>query len=162
MTLLPLSQGYFAKVDDEDFESLLKYSWQAKIGSRKGSQPYAYNWKVGRMHRFIMNCPKDMQIDHINHNPLDNRKSNLRICTITQNLYNRRRKPHPKTKSRFLGVYPSLSKWQATIGVNYKRIYLGTYQTQEEAAKAYDVAAEKYFGEYANLNFKKVIYAGNL
>lgn len=62
--------------------------------------------------------------------------------------------------ARFLGVSPSLKKWQASIGVDYKKVYLGTFETQEEAAKAYDEAAQKYFGEFANLNFKKPVYAG--
>lgn len=163
MRYLPLSQGYVALVDDEDFDFLLGFSWYAKKASgRKGSQYYPTNWKVGKMHRLIMNCPKGMQVDHINHNPMDNRKCNLRIriCTIKENLRNRRRKP--KSSSRFLGVHPSGRKWYATIGVDYKHIYLGTFETQEEAAKAYDLNAQKYFGEFANLNFKPSLYAGNI
>ena len=164
MTYLPLSQGYVAIVDDEDFDYLVQYSWYAKKASgRKGSQYYAQNWKLGKMHRFIMKCPKGMQVDHINHNPMDNRKSNLRICTLKENLYNRRRKPHPKTNSRYLGVFPSGKKWVASIGVNYKKIHIGTFTTADDAAKAYDREARKHFGQYANLNFKNVdLYAGNI
>lgn len=161
MRYIPLSQGYITTVDDDDFDYLLSFTWYAKKGSgRRGSQYYAHNWKLGKMHRLIMRCPKGMQVDHINHNPMDNRKCNLRICTLKENLYNRRRKP--KGSSRFLGVQPSGKKWTASIGVEYKRIHLGTYETQEAAAKAYDLNAQKYFGEFANLNFKKSLYAGNL
>lgn len=161
MKYIPLTLGYIAIIDDEDFDYITSYKWHArKASGRKGSMYYAKSYKAGMMHRLIMNCPKGLQVDHINHNPMDNRKSNLRICTIKENLRNRRRKP--KGSSRFLGVTPSLKKWQACIGVNFKRIYLGTFETQEDAAKAYDSAAQKYFGEYANLNFKPSLYAGNI
>lgn len=163
MRYIPLTKGFIAIIDDEDFDWLSSYKWHARKGSsRVGSMYYPSSYKVGVMHRFIMNPPEGMQVDHINHNPMDNRRCNLRICTLKENLYNRRRKPHPKTKSRFLGVYPSLKKWQATIGVNYKRVYLGTFNTQEEAAREYDKHAKIHFGQYANLNFKEYAHAGNI
>jgi len=160
MRYIPLTKGFIAIVDDNDFDFVTQFKWYAKAGSgRKGSQFYAHSYAAGKMHRLIMACPKGMQVDHINHNPMDNRRSNLRICTLKENLYNRRRKL--KETSRFLGVYPSLKKWQARIGVDYKVIYLGTFETAEEAAKEYDNSAKFYFGEYANLNFKES-HAGNI
>lgn len=158
MKHIQLTRGFVAIIDDEDFELVINYKWYAKKGSgRKGSVDYPHNWKIGSMHRLIMGYPKGMQIDHINNDPMDNRRCNLRVCTVKENLRNR--KPRLKS-SMFLGVAPSLKKWQASIGVDYKRIYLGTFETQEEAAVAYDAAAQKHFGEFANLNFKQ--NAGNI
>lgn len=152
MIKLKLTRGFVATIDDEDFCLVMNFKWYAKKGSgRKGSIHYPYNWKIGPMHRYLMGDPKGMQVDHINNDPMDNRRSNLRICTIKENLRNR--KPQCKS-SMFLGVAPSLKKWQANICVDRKKFYLGTFETQEDAAKAYDAAAQKHFGEFANLNFK--------
>lgn len=115
-------------------------------------------WKNKRnriyMHRAILDAPDGMQVDHINGDTLDNRRSNLRLVTPTDNM-RAYRSPSKKT-SQYRGVFRyennSLNPWVATITVNYKNIHLGYFKTEEEAALAYNKAAEEYFGEYAQLN----------
>lgn len=107
------------------------------------------------MHRFIMDAPKGQQVDHINGNKLDNRKSNLRICSHSENLRNQRK---PKdNKSGFKGVswHKGAKRWCAEIRSNGKRHHLGYFDTAEDAAKAYDIAATLIHGDYARLNFPK-------
>ncbi len=98
------------------------------------------------MHRLIMDCPDGMDVDHINGDGLDNRRENLRIVTRSQNLRNR--KTFKNSKSGFKGVIfnPVNGKWKAIIN-------LGTFDTSEEAAKAYDEAIKKLFGPLAKPNF---------
>jgi len=100
-----------------------------------------------------MSAPADMQVDHINGNPLDNRRENLRICTRAQNTCNR--KAVVNSKSGYKGVTKKNSsrKWIPEIRKDGKKLYLGSYNTPEEAAKAYDKAAKEIFGEFAKLNF---------
>ena len=102
------------------------------------------------LHRHITNCPKGMHVDHINGNVLDNRLSNLRICTPSQNQANSKL---PKNNtSGYKGVSKNGDGWKAKIRVDYAYYYLGTFLTKEEAARAYNAAAIKYFGEFARLN----------
>jgi hypothetical protein len=111
------------------------------------------------MHRMVMKAPPDMLVDHINQNGLDNRRSNLRLATGAQNQRNahgrgiHRGKP---SSSRFRGVSRSGMKWSAHISVNGKNIRLGTFRTEEQAARAYDTAARIYHKEFARLNFDDI------
>jgi hypothetical protein len=105
------------------------------------------------MHRMVVNAPKGLFVDHINHNGLDNRKANLRICTNLQNLRNKR----PKTgcTSEYKGVHwcKGRNKFRANIYLNKKAIHLGYFHDEIAAAKAYDEKARELFGEFAYLNF---------
>tara|TARA_R100000152_G_C6636325_1_gene82350 strand:- start:6 stop:569 length:564 start_codon:yes stop_codon:yes gene_type:complete len=110
------------------------------------------------MHKFIMNAPKGMCVDHINHDGLDNRRENLRICTYSQNSQNKRRRVD--SKSGYKGVHQISEKYKLKKRFmaylrpkGQKRIRLGHYLTAEEAAKAYDKKAKELFGEFAELNF---------
>lgn len=145
---------YSALVDDEDFERVSKHNWYIyKAGNVYAATNIKYK-AVNRRHRrlCIHRLITGFKVtDHINGNGLDNRRSNLREVTVHQNTMNRRGKAGV---SKFKGVYwkKETSKWCARIGINYKRIHLGYFQSEIEAAKAYNTAAKKYFGEYAYLN----------
>ena len=137
-----------ALVDDDIYDFLMQWKWYLD------SDGYAMRGEKGktiRMHRAIMNAPAGMEVDHINHNKLDNRHANLRICTGQENKHNQ---IQPKGISQYRGITPTASgKWQAQIKVNGEKIRLGTYATEREAALVRDQAARKYHGEFAILNF---------
>ena len=105
------------------------------------------------VHRLIMDAPKGMHVDHINGNPLDNRKSNLRICTHAENSNNTG--PRKNNTSGYKGVYWAKrnKRWLAQITHNGKQVYIGHYKDKEEAARAYDAKAKEFQGEFAYLNF---------
>ena len=138
------TKGDYALVDDEDYEKCMEYNWKLTGG-------YAANSLVGKMHRFIMNPPDDMDVDHIYHDKLDNRKSQLRVCTHQENIINSRQKSGRKYKGVSRTAY---GKWAATIkpADSDTTFWLGAFNTEEEAAKAYDEAAKKYHKEFAYLN----------
>ncbi len=155
---IPLSKGEFAIVDVEDFESLSKFSWYVMAGTHSF---YAYRSitvfgknKVIAMHRQIMPPPDGYVVDHENHEGLDNRKANLRLATISQNNCNRRRSPNiGRSKYKGIDFDDSRKKWRARIRFNNKRVFLGYFDNEIDAAKAYDAAARKLHGDFAVLNF---------
>ena len=112
--------------------------------------------RIGRkrmfLHNLIMGNSHPLQVDHINVNKLDNRRENLRICTSAQNKMNKG--PHKNNKTGFKGVSinPKNGKFVASLGVNKKKIHIGTFSSKESAAKAYNDMAEKHYGEFAKLN----------
>jgi hypothetical protein len=153
--LIPLTRGQFAIVDATDYDHLTQWKWQASE-HRKG-------WRAIRsvkipcrrsflMHRQIMDCPDDMVVDHINGDMLDNRRSNLRVCTSQQNRFNSLNRKGNK-HSGFKGVHPNRDKWRAIIMKDRKYIHIGNFLKPEDAARAYDAKAVELFGEFANLNF---------
>ncbi len=107
---------------------------------------YVVNWKWGRLASVIMKPAMGLQVDHINHDTLDNRRENLRICTEQQNKMNRR--PERGAMSKYKGVCPKKGKWRAVLC----RKELGMFDTEIEAAIAYNNAAFEKFGEFAYLN----------
>ncbi len=154
MKLIKLSgaEDTYTIVDDEDYGELSRWTW----AYHKNGYAYRATSSWGKclkffMHREIMNAPEGKDIDHINGDKLDNRKPNLRICTRSQNMANMRRS---RGASQYKGVIwdNSRQRWQARITVNYKGIYLGRFDSETEAARAYNVAALHYFGSYASLN----------
>ncbi len=148
-----LSQGKVAAVDDEDFEYLNQWKWWYSDGCAKKSVYMNGKRKPAGayMHRLIMNTPPGMDTDHINGNSLDNRRCNLRVCTHAENLRN---KAKTKGTSKYKGVHwhKADNKWRAQIGVDWGKLHLGNFHTEEEAALAYNEAALKHFGEFARLN----------
>lgn len=151
--LIPLTQGKFAIVDASDYERLAEHKWC--LSSCKGRQ-YAHrsdHGKLIKMHHEIIDVPAGMCCDHINHNELDNRRCNLRVCTPAQNAQNRL--PRNDCTSRYKGVCWDKVKrrWVAQICYQNHMIHIGYYDYEEDAAIAYDDMAIKLFGEFACLNY---------
>ena len=97
-----------------------------------------------RMHRIIMNAPKGMFVDHINHDTLDNRRSNLRIVTLAENQQNRKGAQRNNKGSGIRGVYPHQGKWVAAIHINGRKKYLGIFNDIEDAAVCSEQARQRY------------------
>jgi len=149
---IALTKGKFAIVDAADYERVNAYKWCATGSGRRVYACRHYNGKNLSMHRFLMNPPQWMVVDHIDGNGLNNRRSNLRICTQRQNVYNSR----PKGKSsRYKGVCRDKSKnrWVVYVRHNGRNHYVGRFRDEIEAARAYDRKAYELFGEFAWLNF---------
>ncbi len=158
MKTIPLTKGKVALVDDDDFERLSAYRWsateqrdsgqfRAERAGRKGEP------KTVLMHRDIMGVAAGEYVDHANHNTLDNRRENLRVCSPSQNNANRRR---VRTGvSKYKGVYRgSQGKgWIAQVTLNRRKTTLGRFDDEAAAAAAYDEAAREIHGEFACLNF---------
>lgn len=152
--MIPLTRGKFALVDDEDFDWLSQWKWHIHTGYAARVLPkFLGKRKVIWMHREIAKTPDGMDTDHINLNKLDNRRENLRACSHSENKRNQG--PQSNNASGRRGVHFNKwdRKWQARIKANGKNIHLGSFDSADEAALAYDAAARKYFGEFANLNF---------
>lgn len=159
MKIIKISRGFETIVDDEDFEWLNKFIWTAipkgdgrVYATRMSRRSYKNQPRhILQMHREITNAPKGMVVDHINHNTLDNRKENLRVCTHAENMRNR--KLQSNNKYGFPGLYfdERLSKpWMALIRNGGKRqLNLGSFDTKEEAMEAYKEASIKYHKEFS-------------
>lgn len=157
MKEIKLTRGKAALVADEDVGWLNQWKWYATVSKNNFT---AVRW-VGKtdnrhkahMHRQIMNASEGEEIDHINHNTLDNRRENLRLCTHQQNSMNRRKRTGLSSIYKGVCWHKQHKKWLARIKINNKQFCLGYHKWEANAAKAYDEAAKKYFGEFACLNF---------
>tara|TARA_R110000868_G_scaffold146432_1_gene367237 strand:- start:666 stop:1151 length:486 start_codon:yes stop_codon:yes gene_type:complete len=157
MKEIQLTQGKVALVDDEDYDYLMQWKWFA---NKKGSTFYAVRSlhsnnvrKTIFMHRLITNnINTKMQTDHLNGNGLDNRKINLRICTTSQNSMNRGLQINNTTGFKGVNYDKFSNKFRAQIRVNNIYKNLGYYIDPKDAARAYNEAAIKLHGEFANLN----------
>ncbi|MHC4889112.1 MAG: HNH endonuclease, partial [Planctomycetota bacterium] len=155
--LIPLTQGKFAIVDVEDYDWLIQYKWHACKCKNTFYAGRVEGGKTIRMHREIMRAPKGLVCDHINHNGLDNRKSNLRLCTNAQNCYNQRASASGTSKYKGVSWHKCSSKWSARIRCDGKFYNLGDFDDQMEAAMVYDDKAVELFDEFACLNFPERI-----
>lgn len=150
----PKYPNTYAIVDDEDFEYLNQWKWRQDADGYAIRLSYEKKEKRKsiRMHRLIMKPSIELQVDHINHNKLDNRKCNLRICSNFENSQNRKLQKNNKTGYKGVRWIIKDQKWRAEIVVNKKMLSLGYYINKNDAARAYNQAALKYRGEFANLN----------
>ena len=149
---IPLNKDAVTIVDEADYEWLSKWKWrivEKGYAQRSVAKHEGLTLSALFMHRVILNTPKGLFSDHINGNKLDNRRSNLRICTHHQNNLNR-----PNVTGKYKGVYwcKRQQRWMAQIMKNQANIYVGSFHTPEEAALAYNEAAKEYHGEFARLN----------
>lgn len=154
--------------DEQDSVLINSHTWSCLKKNKSGypEQP-ATSIKVNdryirvRLTSLLFGIKDGMFIDHIDKDPLNNCRSNLRWCTISENNRNRRR--HKRKSEDYTNNYKGVTflkskldkPWQSRIGINDKRIFLGYFKTEEEAARAYDEAAKKHHGEFASLNFNE-------
>lgn len=158
--IISLSQGQSTIIDASDLPLVRGIRWWAAWapnvnGYYAAGKPRSNDGtrRLTHLQRFLTGEPPGMQIDHINRNTLDNRRSNLRVVTRSQNKANANQ--YRNNTSGFVGVYfqSRSGKWQASIPVGGHNRYLGTFKTSTEAAVARDAAAREVFGEHARLNF---------
>ncbi len=167
MKEIPLTKGKRALIDDVDFDNVSKYKWHTvKIHgiyyafrsiTIKKDKNNSFTRKV-LMHRVILNAKKEQFVDHKDGNGLNNTKENLRLCTRSQNGANSKPQKRART-SKYKGVvYNKSSKhWIARAVLNKKSIYLGAFDSEVEAAKAYDKKSKELHGEFARPNFNDVL-----
>lgn len=150
--------GLVALVDAEDADRVLQHRWCPKVnrsgsiyaqsGSGSSSRSPTY------LHRFVLDLSSgDLSVDHINGDGLDNRRSNLRICNQSQNLANQRKRKNSTSRYKGVSWHTRGKKWAAGIMVDGKQLHLGNYDSEMEAAFAYDAAARQHFGDFARPNF---------
>lgn len=157
MKTIELTQGRVALVDDDDFEYLNQWKWQyhrgyacrsQRIGDRKiGKRKYFW------MHREILKTPDGLFTDHIDRNGLNNQKSNLRVCTKSQNRMNTIKRKDNTVG--YKGVRKNRTGWQARLMVNGISVLQKTFHNLQDAIDAYDNTAREYHGEFANVNSSK-------
>ena len=147
--MIPLGDGFYAYVDAADYEWLSAYKWRQVNGYAARS----HNGRWVFMHREIMHPPKRMVVDHIDSNRANNCRFNLRVCTHAENLRNARKRCH--SRSRFKGIYyfKASGKWCARCWCKGRTYWLGCFDDEVDAARAYDRGAVEFFGGFARLNF---------
>lgn len=159
MKEIPLTRGYVALVDDDDYERVSVYKWHVDSRGMRQNTVYATRAlpapdrkKSQQLHRLIMNAPADLDVDHIDGNGLNCQKSNMRLATAAQNSHNR--KKNRNNTSGYKGVHwvESRKKWRSEIKIQNKKISLGNFSDVLDAAKAYQDAAIKYHGDFARFD----------
>jgi hypothetical protein len=151
---IPLGQGAFALVDDADYDPLRRFEWWlSKNGYAVGFVPADGKFRLTYMHRLILNAAPGQLVDHINRNPLDNQRTNLRLATPRQNGQNKRISRLSHTHLKGVGWHKRRCRYHARIQFQGIRYHLGFFDDAREAALAYDAAARTLFGEFALCNY---------
>jgi hypothetical protein len=166
MRIVTLTKGYSAQVDDADFEFVSQWKWYVQVqGGRIYARRDTWDKQTKRrvkiyMHRALMAPPQHLHVDHIDHDGLNNQRSNLRVATNSQNSANGR---HSVGRSGYRGVEIvarcRAAPFSAYISVDGRKRHVGRFHSAEEAAIARDVAALKQYGQFAKLNFSAGIPA---
>lgn len=157
MHKIKLDKEFIAFVDDEDLEKVSNYTWCLRWANGRKAYVRARVPNSGQpgkcimLHRFIVDAPKWCVVDHVDGNPLNNTRSNLRVCTQAENSRN---SISVSGSSKYKGVsyVKRINKWRSYIKFNYKQIFLGYFKEEIDAAYAYNDAAKLYFKEFARLN----------
>lgn len=150
---IPLTQGLFSRISADDFDQVSQHKWSAsKCCGKYYARRCHSDGSVTYLHRFLMGLEKGERqvVDHINGDPLDNTRPNLRVCSQSANLQNKKMKPH---SSPYMGVSLESGKWIARVSRNGKKLYLGSFDSAELAAIAYDLEISRIHGYGARINF---------
>lgn len=145
-----LGPGRFALVDPKDWPRVREHTWRERDdGYVQRTYGEKDRTRHELLHRFVMKAKPEEMVDHEDGNRLDCRRSNLRKAGAQENAFNRA----PRDGRKWKGIAPHGLKWKARIKKDGKGVYIGLYDTPEEAARAYDLAARRLFGRFARLNF---------
>jgi len=153
-----LSKGYVAQVDDWEYERVAQWKWSAKPDNNGHVYAIRQQWfprKMISLHRFIMNAPDGVMVDHEDGNGLNCQQYNMRLATRSQNLQNATKRSNNTSGYKGVNWRKDNTKWQAQIRKDNKQYHIGYFITAEDAARAYDSKAVELFGEFARLNFPK-------
>ena len=149
-----LTRGYVALVDEQDYERVAEYRWSV---NRQSTVTYAktrINGRTAYLHRFILGITDPrVHVDHRDHDGLNNRRSNLRVCSHSENHCNERKRRYASSRYKGVSWSRQYGKWRASIEVTGRYVHLGRFTSELDAALAYDIAARTHFGEFACCNF---------
>lgn len=149
-----LNKGKYTLVDNKDYDHLSQWKWCITNGGYARRTISKDGKVVGiSMHRLIMDTPDGMETDHINHDKLDNQRQNLRICTKSQNHFNRLKNRVGSSYYRGVSWNKQKKSWETAIKLNKKRIFIGYFKNERYAAMAWDIWAKDLYGKFARLNF---------
>ena len=151
--VIPVTRRKFAVVDGGDYYRLSRFRWHAVFNSKTFYAARIERGKTIKMHREIMGAPKDLVVDHVDRDGLNNRRGNLRLCSEAEN--SRNTGSNARAISRYKGVHwhRRMGKWVAAIQYEKQVNHLGYFGDEVEAAESYDKKAREFFGEYGYLNF---------
>ena len=163
MKTIPLTQGYETIVDDEDYEDLSEYKWFAQVREHRiyaarntRSEESGGSRTIIKMSRQIGRFQEDMVVDHKNGDALDNRRSNLRVCTFAENTRNRRKQSGSRSSYKGVSYRPrkreDSKRWRVQVWSRGKRYDIGYFYTEEEAARAYDKESKRLHGDFSRTN----------
>lgn len=155
MKKIKLTQGKYTIVDNIDFEWVNSFKWYAKKQGEKSKVARNITNKKGTqdtvlLHRIIMKCPKGMEVDHIDGDPLNNQRKNLRLCTKKQNRQNKGFSKN--NQSGYKGVTLHRNVYEVYVRKNNRHTFVGSHKNKHEAAKIYNKEAKKVFGKFSKLN----------